>query len=565
MKLKKAICVLLAMATALPVVACRGHRDPGGVTINESQTQLYVSVYSGGVGTEWFTEAVRGFEAKYAETSFEDGKKGVQIVPETNKSNTAGDTLLAGLKSNNNDVYFTEAVYYYDIISQGGAADITDIVTGKPTEFGEEKTIESKMDQALIDFYKTEDGKYYALPWYEGYMGFIYNVQLFEDEFLYFKDGYRDEEYLEDMFISDLSDKRSKGPDNIEGTRDDGLPATYDDFYKLCERMVDLGITPFIWPGMYSYVTSYVAYQMWADYEGRDQFYLNFSFDGTANDLVKSIDANGVVTLEDPTTITNQNGVDVQKQRGKYEVLKFWENILRPADETDRFYHDLSFSPSMSNTSAQATFLSGIVDSANRVGMLVDGNWWEREAESIGSFTNLANRGYNKADLRFGFMPFPKADDSKLGDKRTLVSINDSLCFVSGRSTGARLQLAKLFLQYCHTDAMLQDFSVKTNMMKPYNYEISAENQAKLTYFGKEMYAIKDPNNNVDVVYPYSGNAVFLNNFAEFHPYNWAFTIPEGNSVAAIFADTSLTAKEYFEKLYPAYKTKWTTYLSKIN
>ena len=23
--------------------------------------------------------------------------------------------------------------------------------------------------------------------------------------------------------------------------------------------------------------------------------------------------------------------------------------------------------------------------------------------------------------------------------------------------------------------------------------------------------------------------------------------------------------KEYFEKLYPAYKTKWTTYLSKIN
>ena len=110
MKLKKAICVLLAIATALPVVACRGHRDPGGVKINESQTQLYVSVYSGGVGTEWFTEAVRGFEAKYAETSFEDGKKGVQIVPETNKSNTAGDTLLAGLKSNNNDVYFTEAV-----------------------------------------------------------------------------------------------------------------------------------------------------------------------------------------------------------------------------------------------------------------------------------------------------------------------------------------------------------------------------------------------------------------------------------------------------------------------
>lgn len=562
MKIKKVICLTLAFAFALSATAC-GERDNGGITINESQTQLYVSFYAGGIGTEWFNEAVRGFEAKYAETSFEDGKKGVQIVPDTNKSTTAGDTLLAGLSTNTNDVYFTEGVYYYDIIAKNGAADITDIVTGKASEFGEEKSIESKMDQSLIDFYKTEEGKYYAIPYYEGYDGFIYNVQLFEDECLYFKEDYRNAEYLDDMFISKLGDKKSKGPDNIEGTSDDGLPATYDDFYKLCERMVDLGITPFIWAGMYDYVTTYAAYEMWADYEGKDQFYLNFSFDGTATDIVKSID-NGKVTLESPVTITNDNGVDVQKQQGKYEVLKFWENIMRPADETDRFYHDLSFSPSMSNTNAQATFLTGIVDSTKRIGMLVDGNWWEREAESIGSFTSLANRGYNKSDLRFGFMPFPKADDSKLGDKRTLVSVNDSLCFVSGKSTGARLKLAKLFLQYCHTDEMLQNFSVYTNIMKPYNYEISKENQAKLTYFGREMYDIKN-NDNVDVVYPYSNNEVFLNNFAEFHPYNWAFTIPEGNSVAAVYKDNkTMTAESYFSKLYTAYKPKWSTYLSKI-
>ena len=88
MKIKKVICLTLAFAFALSATAC-GKRDNGGITINESQTQLYVSFYAGGIGTEWFNEAVRGFEAKYAETSFEDGKKGVQIVPDTNKSTTA--------------------------------------------------------------------------------------------------------------------------------------------------------------------------------------------------------------------------------------------------------------------------------------------------------------------------------------------------------------------------------------------------------------------------------------------------------------------------------------------
>lgn len=564
MKIKKILCAVLSFTIALSAAACGGNRG-GDITINENMTQLYVSVYAGGMGTEWFTEASKKFEEKYASQSFEPGKTGVQIVPEANKSATAGDRLLAGLKSNGNDVYFTEAVYYYDVLAQGGAADITDIVTGAATEFGENKSIESKMDQTLIDFYKTDEGKYYALPYYEGYMGFIYNVQLFEDEFLYFKDGYRAAEYLEDMFISDLSDKKSKGPDGKEGTPDDGLPATYDDFYRLCERMQDLGVIPFIWPGMYPYVTTYAAYQMWADYEGRDQFYLNFSFDGTATDLVESIDGKGKVTTMAPTKINNENGVLVQKQRGKYEVLKFWYNIMHPQNEADLFYHNLSFSPSMSNTNAQATFLTGLIKNDQRIGMLVDGNWWEREADSIGSFASLAKQGLKKEDLRFGFMPFPKANDSKVGETRTLVSVNDSICFVNGRSTGARLQLAKLFLQFCHTDEMLQDFSIKTNMMKPYNYEITPENQKKLTYFGKEMYAIKDPDSNTDVVYPYSSNPVFLNNFSEFHPYYWSFTIDEGNSIASIFADTSLTAEQYFNKLYTAYTPKWTKYLSKIN
>ena len=170
---------------------------------------------------------------------------GVEVVPAaTDKSSTAGNALLAGLSGNTNDVFFTEGIYYYDILAQNGAAEITDMVTSDLSEFGEEGTLEDKMDDALIDFYKTAEGKYYALPFYEGYYGINYNVDYFETENLYFKEDYRSASDLEDMFVSSPTETRSSGPDGEPGTMDDGLPATYEDFYRLCERIVDIGASP---------------------------------------------------------------------------------------------------------------------------------------------------------------------------------------------------------------------------------------------------------------------------------------------------------------------------------
>lgn len=562
--MKKAGSVSLALCLSLGLVL-PGCAPDNGFQINESMTQIYISIYTGGVGIEWLNNAIEGFEEKYANTSFEEGKMGVEVVPAaTDKSSTAGNALLAGLSGNTNDVFFTEGIYYYDILAQNGAAEITDMVTSDLSEFGEEGTLEDKMDDALIDFYKTAEGKYYALPFYEGYYGINYNVDYFETENLYFKEDYRSASDLEDMFVSSPTETRSGGPDGEPGTMDDGLPATYEDFYRLCERIVDIGGIPLIWSGMYPYVTSYVNYQMWADYEGRDQFYLNFSFDGVADDLVESISDDGTVTLMPPTQIDNENGVLLQKQRGKYEVLKFMENLLHPRDETDQFYHEYSFSPSLSNTDAQATFLASIVDSS-KIAMLLDGNWWEREADSVGAFTGLINYGYNKEDLRFGFMPFPKATDEQVGDPRTVVSINDSICFINSRTTGVRLELSKLFLQYCHTDRMLSEFTKITSMTKPYFYELGEEDEAELTFYGEQIYSLKDPDGNTDIVYPYSDNPLFLNNFASFHPYEWGFSIPEGRATAQVMNDTGMTAREYFLKLYPAYEQKWQTYLSTID
>lgn len=556
--IKKIVIVTLCLMFSVQAFACNPDVTEH---IDNSRTQVYVSVYGGGLGTDWVNTAKRKFEDFYKERSFETGKKGVQVIIDSGKSSTAGDSLLSTISGNNNDVFFTEAVYYYDLVTQNKIADISDIVTQKLTAYSESKSIEDKMTDELISFYKTND-KYYALPYYDGYYGIIYNIDLFEEFNLYFTENYREYDEPDDMFVLDETEDRSAGPDGKTGTPDDGLPATYDDFYILCEKMISYGLVPFVWSGKYAGHTAYMMYQMWADYEGAEQFYLNYSFDGTANNLVKSVSDSGEVALLDPTTISTENGVMLQKQAGKYYALDFMSNIIHPENPTSQYYHNLSFSPSLSHTDAQTEFLTSIVKSSEKICMLVDGNWWEREADSTNTFAGLKKYGYNKEDMKFGLMPFPKATDEKVGEKRTVVSINDSLCCINAKSSGVRLQLAKLFLQFCHTDESLADFTASTSVTKPFKYTMTDAQLSGLTHYGKELYDLKT-NENVDVVYPYSDSKVFLNNFASFHPSEWSWTINEGKVPATIFKDKNMTSKQYFEKLYPAYVPKWNTYKDK--
>ena len=40
----------------------------------------------------------------------------------------------------------------------------------------------------MSSYYKYSDGKYYGLPHYESFFGIIYDVDMFEEELLYFAD-----------------------------------------------------------------------------------------------------------------------------------------------------------------------------------------------------------------------------------------------------------------------------------------------------------------------------------------------------------------------------------------
>lgn len=127
------------------------------------------------------------FEEFYAEESFEDGKKGVQVLIDNNQY--TGFNFINNLSESYNSVFFTENVMYYDFVNKGLFEDITTEMTTPLTEYEDERSIEDKMYGGYIDYYKTDDGKYYELPFYEAYPTIAYDIELFETRNYYFAKG----------------------------------------------------------------------------------------------------------------------------------------------------------------------------------------------------------------------------------------------------------------------------------------------------------------------------------------------------------------------------------------
>ena len=154
-KISKSLFVLLlTFVLAFGTLACgRNPGDPinsgagGPVIINPDKTQLYIGVYDGGYGIEFAEKWGERFAALNEETSFEEGKKGVQIW--INPSELNGPALIDSVLGAREQVFIAQSVYYYDYLSSGVMLDISDVVTESLSEFGENNTIENK----LLKFY----------------------------------------------------------------------------------------------------------------------------------------------------------------------------------------------------------------------------------------------------------------------------------------------------------------------------------------------------------------------------------------------------------------------------
>ena len=550
MKSKRIVALMATLLMgATTVSAFSGCGPEEIIDSNYDATKAYISVgtYDGGVGKAWLDDAARRFEKLNENTKYGD-KTGVTVSVDADKVIYGGANLETS--SLTKDIYFTEGVNYYTFVGKNKAADITDVVTGSMSAYKESGTIEGKLDQGIKDYMTANtDGKYYMLPFYSGFYGFIYDVDLFEEESLYFNDNgdfIGLEKGSDDAARATFETDKSNGPDGKENTYDDGLPATYDQMIELVEEIASKGLIPFCYAGSTEYVDkAFRAYI--SDYEGYDQMRLNYTLSGTANLVTKIED--GKVTTE-KVDITPDNAYELQKQAGKYYALKMEEELFGQLKYIGGAKNE------MGHTEAQRKFLFSKHGGATRYAMLVEGVWWENEAEA--TFNELqVNHQETKLDRRFAFMPIPKVDANHAGDQ-TMISLNSSYCFINKDSQN--LELAKEFMRFLHTDSEMSKFTAKTSIPRSLNYKVDDADKATATHFGQSLI---DMRSQAQVVYPYSSTALVLKNPSAFDEVKWFATSTVGkneyNLPMNIFQEEKATAESYFNGLYTYQQSQWST------
>lgn len=513
-RMQRLLTCFVTMGVLLSAVGCGGEMGDAEKA-DTSKIQLYVYNYNGGTGEKWLQNVKTRFEEAYADYKGENGKVGVQLIIENGK--TSGAEFETSISSSRYDVIFTENVPYYDFVSQNLLYDLTDAVTTPLTESRETSSVFDKFTEEQQAFYQTSEGKIYAVPYRFDVQGIVYDMELFEENSLYIAKGGCPSEYceftqtnnsnpakgsFEDYVYTDGSDPEnlSAGPDGLYGTTDDGLPGTYEEFFVLCNEMSGYGITPFIWTGQYR--ENYLGRNFQAivvDYEGLADYTLRYTCDGVANHLVESISDDGTVTYMEPTQITEENGYLLCRSAGTYYASLFMENLIK-----GNYYDSACFSLTATHQDAQSDYLASKYTS-NRIAFLMDGIWWENEADA--SFAELETKysGAGKMDRKFGLLTMPKATVEQIGEPDTYCDFLSSLCMVNANISEEKQEIAELFVRFCFTEENNRAYNVDVGCPRSLSYTLTEDDLSKLSTFGKSVYEISRG----DVAVPFANTELY--------------------------------------------------------
>ncbi len=553
-KYQKLLALLVATVSCATSVAACGGGGGGDVELDENKTQLYVYCSNAGFGIEWLNESIKEYEKINANREFEpgSGKKGIQIVPETPRAWPEAGTVKMDKV---NEVFFLEGISYRAFKSADAFANISDAITEtNPYDDpdAEYTTIASRFNDQQKNCLSI-DGEYYAIPHFYANYGFIYNQDLFDEWGWYFD--------TEGVLIEfDEGKTKSAGPNGKLGDYDDGLPATYEQFFQLCDHIASYQMVPVCWTG-----TSYMMHfegllnALVADYEGYEDMTNRLNFTGSQL-LAKMVDGEiqldgeGNVIVEDTATeITSENAYDVFRQPGIYYALSFIEKLIK----TNKYHNEEAFGD-YAMTEAQEDFIyAGVDGETKEIAMLLDGDWWMEEATEV--FDDTKGSYGSQYERNFKAMPLPKATEDKIGENFCDYDDSSGFAFVNGNIQAEKLPVAIDFLQFMYSNDQLVKYTQRTNTLRPLKYTMTEAEKNACTPYAKSLFDYKLADD-AERVLQLSNSPIYEANQAGLRTTTmWRSAYGVTYRPAEAFykdGETGATAVNYFEGFYKYWKNR---------
>lgn len=517
---KKIVTLLLSLSVVLGLVGC-GKLEPG---MRKDKEQIYIYVYDGGHGTQWVKDLCDAFNE---ETGFD---RGYQVWPVFAKFNE--QQLLSTIGKDEYRMYISSPCAFTSAIYEEKLADISDILDDYAAQ-GETKTIGEKMlrREQFQEIYSKHGEGLYAMPFAESVMSFVYDHDLFlEEEWYYFANETDDGAALTAQgisfsgsgdhltFVSSTGKTNyvagdrilSAGKDGKYGTYDDGQPITEEEWEETLRLIANTANQyPLTWSGAVAPYANNVFSAIFAQYSGMEDFstYFRFDSEGKEVELIEGIGANsvsnGVVNYSDSNkvsrVITPENGLDVYKMEGiikAYEFMNKYMNYNNPSAK--RFINTKGAENANSQFDAQNQFLLGTLGGSfnadnPRSAMLLEGAWWEYEAKPM--FDTLGQ--YGKREYRY--MLLPDLEGQKM-EKSAISCEETGIYFLAKDDNESRLDVTKSFLKYLLRDENMRFFTRETGSILPYEYDLTAEDEAALTPFARNMRELYYDTENIEVV-----------------------------------------------------------------
>ena len=453
---------------------------------DSTKSYLYVESYGGGYGSKFFEVVANEFEAMNAEKSYAEGKQGVKIDVNESINNSYlsfggyAPTALA-------DVHVVSGLIYTDFLDDNILLDVTDVVTD---ELADGKTIEDKLNTEQKQVLKYND-KYYTIPTFAGYAGLTYNVDLFTNNNLFFADSiespsvtssYTGEAYTGRPLVRNKNVKKSPGPDGEYNTVDDGLPSSYEEFFYLFDTMLDSTprITPLISYGGHYFSMIFMELLCASSTANGLKAMLSFDSNGEEIEVVDDWNSDGTPKTK-KVVITEENGYYSTLETSRYMALKFLRHLSTNTVRGNYYIDSRSRASSLSNTNAQKLFLESSLDpSQTPIATLNEGVYWYNEAEGTREGI-VGTYGEDAENMNLAYMPLPAKEYGTVtehnGTTQLVVDSNSFYLVVNKKveNNPEKLALAKDFVKFMYSDAMLQKMTVASGIPFALKYDMENE------------------------------------------------------------------------------------------